>query len=74
MAQYAVPLDKISSYGEADFEMFVRDVVAKEEYFGAKAQKVQKEIIKYFSKEYDVPTKKDNTFWLHRYSMVRNSA
>uniref|UniRef100_A0A914HX89 Carboxylesterase type B domain-containing protein n=1 Tax=Globodera rostochiensis TaxID=31243 RepID=A0A914HX89_GLORO len=70
LTQYVVPKQKIATYGRVDFEAFVRDVVAKDKYFGQKAKQIQEEIIKFFGEEYEVPKKKDNAFWLQRYSLV----
>lgn len=70
MTQYAVPTDRRDSFGAEHFEAFVRDVVAKEQYFGTKAAQIQRQIVQFFGQQFDVPEKKDASFWLERYSMV----
>ena len=68
VTQYAVPHDRIEHFGQNDFEHFIRQVVAKEQYFGVKeAPKVQEEIIEYSShRKFKVPTTKDSNFFLRR--------
>ncbi|KAL3101961.1 hypothetical protein niasHS_003370 [Heterodera schachtii] len=70
LTQYVVPSEKIGTYGATDFEAFVREVVAKEQYFGQNAKQVQGKIAKFFGEEYEMPKEKDSAFWLERYSMV----
>jgi hypothetical protein len=69
--QFAVPPNRRPFYGQADFDLFVRQVVAKSEYFGEKAAaKVQQEIIDFFTAKHKMPANKDNKFYLERYNMV----
>src|SRR4051812_41285843 len=72
VTQYAVPPEHIEHFGQSDFEQFIRQMVAKEEYFGpTKAPKVQAKIIDYFTRQFKVHSKRDSQFYLERYSMVK---
>uniref|UniRef100_A0A1I8BEG1 Carboxylic ester hydrolase n=1 Tax=Meloidogyne hapla TaxID=6305 RepID=A0A1I8BEG1_MELHA len=69
VTQFVVPFEKIEYFGQKDFNNIVKEMVAKNKYFGEKI--VQEKIISFYTKEYKINNrKKDNNFFLERYSML----
>uniref|UniRef100_A0A915CLW7 Carboxylesterase type B domain-containing protein n=1 Tax=Ditylenchus dipsaci TaxID=166011 RepID=A0A915CLW7_9BILA len=67
LAQFAIPWQKFETYGKADFTNFVRNVVANEAHFGAKATKVQTEILDHYLVN---KTANDSNFYLQKYTQL----
>nr|CAD2185501.1 unnamed protein product [Meloidogyne enterolobii] len=72
VTQFSVPLERIKHFGQNDFNHIVREMVAKNKYFGEEIAKiVQEKIISFYTKEYKINDRiKDNNFFLERYSML----
>ena len=67
-----IPRSQFNNYGPNEFEYFIRQVIAKDEFFGAnEADQVAKEIVQFFSTYENIPlAKRDSQFYLKIYSEV----
>jgi len=61
--------EQIKNYDETAFKKFVRNKVATEDLFGAKAEELQKKIIRFYLGE-DNGKQKDHLFYLEQYAML----
>lgn len=70
LSAYAIPWNEFDDYDQGRFENFVRDVVATKAHFGPRADKVQAEIIGFYTGGKGTRLAKNSTYYLHKYTQV----
>lgn len=67
-----MPPEKQTTFDEDDFVQFVNDVIATEAGFGDSTTDVRKRIVDFYLSS-DSSQKKDNVFYLRKYTQVRSN-
>uniref|UniRef100_A0A914YRK8 Carboxylesterase type B domain-containing protein n=1 Tax=Panagrolaimus superbus TaxID=310955 RepID=A0A914YRK8_9BILA len=60
---FNLPLEKAKNYTKADFEDFVKEILAKEKYFGNKSNEFLKDVSEFYSQQSDHQNSSDNFFF-----------
>lgn len=75
VSMLALTDEDVENYGPTRFGAFLRDFVAKNEYFGKQiSEQIQSEIFDFYVNKYEhrEEKEKDANFFLRLYSMVNN--
>jgi hypothetical protein len=62
--------EQMANFDQNHFEAFLRNYVAKSEYFGDQSNAIRADLLDFYVNKYEKVEKKDASFFLRLYSMV----
>lgn len=74
-SKFLVPTERISTFGREDLIKFIKEEIAKPEFFRSKTEKAQRRLIQFYAyRNATLASKTDPFFYLTRYTQILSDA